>query len=171
MSTVVYFEVQSSDPEREARFYHSVFNWDIVRDGHAPFPYHRIMTDGLDGAIVGRPLPQPDAPSGTNAFTCSVRVDDFEATADLIVSLGGRVVLPKFAIAQLGWQGYFADPDHNIFGIFQEDTSAEVDENYSCLITNFSHHVSRFKAAHGSVETSQPETEELGELLSPQSGA
>jgi predicted enzyme related to lactoylglutathione lyase len=62
--------------------------------------------------------------SGTNAFTCSIEVADFDATAEKIAIAGGTVAMPKFAIPGLCWQGYFSDPDNNVFGIFQPDPGA-----------------------------------------------
>jgi hypothetical protein len=50
-------------------------------------------------------------------------VRDFDATAALI-SKGGRVALPKFAVASVCWRGYFIDADGNTFGIFQPDANA-----------------------------------------------
>ncbi|MDR1807815.1 MAG: VOC family protein [Propionibacteriaceae bacterium] len=141
MNTITYFEIQSSEPAREADFYQEVFGWDIQLDESAPFTYYRITTDGLAGAILGRPLDPPPATAGTNAFTCSIRVKNFDATARLILEHGGAVSLPKFAIAGLAWWGYFTDPDNNVFGIFEEDASARVREADAALISDFSKQV------------------------------
>jgi predicted enzyme related to lactoylglutathione lyase len=61
--------------------------------------------------------------SGTNAFTCSLEVEDCDKTADLILSNGGSVALPGFAVSGRCRQGYFLDPDQNVFGVFQADDS------------------------------------------------
>jgi predicted enzyme related to lactoylglutathione lyase len=137
MNTITYFEIQSSDLERAAHFYREIFNWEIARDETAPFPYYRITTDSLAGAISGRPAAQPPRHTGTNAFACSIRVADFDATAARILELGGAVALPKFAIAGLAWQGYFTDPDHNVFGIFEEDPTARLDDDDHALLNSY----------------------------------
>jgi predicted enzyme related to lactoylglutathione lyase len=62
---------------------------------------------------------------GTNAYTCSMQVSDFDATAQKIMDLGGMVAMEKFAVPGKCWQGYFLDLDHNVFGIFQVDESAK----------------------------------------------
>ena len=50
---------------------------------------------------------------------------DFDTTAQKILSLGGQVALPKFAVAGICWQGYFLDPEGNTFGLFQPDPEAK----------------------------------------------
>ncbi|MDR1512569.1 MAG: VOC family protein [Propionibacteriaceae bacterium] len=142
MNTITYFEIQSSDPEREAAFYHEIFGWEISSDDDTvSFPYYHVTTDGLAGGIVGRPLPSPPAPLGTNGFSCSVRVPDFDSTAARILELGGRVVLPKFAVEGIGWQGYFTDPDGNVFGVVQADESAVAGDEDRAIMADFSEHV------------------------------
>jgi predicted enzyme related to lactoylglutathione lyase len=123
MNTIVYFEIQSSCLEREVQFYKNVFGWKIEKDASMPISYYRIETDGIRGALLERPAPVVPM-SGTNAFTCSIEVENFDKTAGLILANGGIVALPKFAIPEKCWQGYFLDPDQNVFGIFQVDENA-----------------------------------------------
>ena len=125
MNTVVYFEIQSSCLEREVQFYTQVFGWKIEKDAAMPIEYYRIETNGIQGALLERPAPVVPM-SGTNAFTCSLEVENFDTTAAVILANGGTVALPKFAIPGKCWQGYFLDPDQNVFGIFQVDTNAGI---------------------------------------------
>ena len=67
----------------------------------------------------------PPSESGTNAFVCSVQVENFDHSHDLVIKNGGQVALPKFAIPGRCWQGYFIDPDNNTFGIFEPDENAK----------------------------------------------
>jgi len=123
MNNVVYFEIQSSAPEREATFYRTIFGWKITKDNSIPIQYYRIETDGIHGAILERPAAIVPM-SGTNAFTCSIQVASFDETAKKILANGGIVAVPKMAIPGRCWQGYFLDTDHNVFGIFQADENA-----------------------------------------------
>jgi predicted enzyme related to lactoylglutathione lyase len=125
MNSVVYFEIQSSCLEREVEFYKKVFGWNIENDSSMPLSYYRITTDGIAGALLERPAPVVPM-SGTNAFTCSIEVENFDTTSDTILSNGGIIALPKFAIPGTCWQGYFLDPDQNVFGIFQVDEHAAI---------------------------------------------
>ena len=125
MNSVVYFEIQSSCLERDVEFYKNVFGWKIEKDISMPISYYRIETDGIIGALLERPAPVVPM-SGTNAFTCSMEVENFDKTAETILSNGGIIALPKFAIPKKCWQGYFLDPDQNVFGIFQVDENAKI---------------------------------------------
>ena len=125
MNTIEYFEIQSSNPEREITFYGEIFDWKFIREEYVPIEYYRIETNGIRGGLLQRPAKTPEAEFGTNAFNCSVRVENFDQTAALILAKGGQVALPKFPISGRCWQGYFIDLDNNIFGIFEADENAK----------------------------------------------
>jgi len=124
MNTVGYFEIQSSDPERDTRFYADVFGWSFERDRNVPIEYYRISSAGINGAMLKRPAKIPGQEYGTNAFCCSMQVADFDKTAKEILGKGGTEAMPKFAIPGKCWQGYFLDPNNNVFGIFEVDEQA-----------------------------------------------
>ena len=125
MNTVGYFEIQSSDPGRDKQFYETVFNWKFTRQDFLPIEYYRIETNSISGGLLKRPAPVPPAESGTNAFVCSIQVEDFDLTEAAILKIGGQVALPKFAVPGRCWQGYFIDLDNNTFGIFEVDEQAK----------------------------------------------
>lgn len=125
MNTVSYFEIQSSDPGREAKFYAAVFGWKFTREESLPIEYYRIETNGIHGGLLKRPVKVPQMESGTNAYVNSVEVKSFDATAALILENGGTVAMPKFAVPGKCWQGYFLDADHNTFGVFEVDEQAK----------------------------------------------
>lgn len=125
MNTIGFFEIQSSDPARDIQFYKTVFGWKFTKEEFVPIEYYRIDTESIYGGLLKRPAALPLTGTGTNAFTCSMQVEDFDRTAEVILSSGGQVALPKFAIPGRCWQGYFLDPDNNTFGIFQVDSQAK----------------------------------------------
>ncbi|MDV6168700.1 VOC family protein [Flavobacterium sp. DG1-102-2] len=125
MNTIAYFEIQAYEPERAIAFYSSVFGWEFTQDKELPIEYYRIATTGMHGGLLKRPAPAPGTENGTNAYTCSIEVENFDDTADKIMAAGGEVALPKFAIHGKCWQGYFIDTDNNTFGIFQVDDTAD----------------------------------------------
>lgn len=124
MNTVAYFEIQAADPDSAIRFYREVFGWRFAKEEGLPVAYWRIETDGIRGGLLERPAKTPPPECGTNAFVCSVEVEDFEDAATRIEELGGQVALPEFAIPGVCWQGYFVDPEGNTFGLFQVDEAA-----------------------------------------------
>ncbi len=125
MNTIGYFEIQSSDPARDIKFYEMVFGWKFIKEEFVPIEYFRIETNGINGGLLKRPAKVPPTESGTNAFTCSVLVKSFDQTAKLILEHGGQIALAKFAIPGRCWQGYFVDLDNNTFGVFEVDADAK----------------------------------------------
>lgn len=125
MNAPSYFEIQSSEPSRERKFYENVFGWKFFREEQIPIEYYRIETNGINGGLLKRPVKIPPMEYGTNAFTNSMEVENFDKTAGLIMQNGGKIAMPKFAIPGKCWQGYFLDPDNNVFGIFQVDPNAQ----------------------------------------------
>ena len=111
--------------KRASAFYADIFGWKFTKTEGLPVEYWRIETDGPRGGLLKRPAGTPPSEYGTNAFVCSMEVEDFDRTAQKIVQRGGKVALPKFAVPGVCWQGYFVDTENNVFGIFQPDTEAK----------------------------------------------
>ncbi len=125
MNSIVYFEIQVKDPQKSARFYELVFGWKFIREESLPIEYYRIETSGMHGGLFQRPADIPPLNCGTNAFTCSVEVQNFDAMRTVILENGGQIAMPKFAVPGRCWQGYFLGIDHNVFGIFEADVQAK----------------------------------------------
>ena len=125
MNIIGYFEIQSTDPKREVRFYQAIFGWKFIKEDHAPIEYYRIETPGMNGGLLKRPAPIPKLGTGTNAYVCSIQVADFDETSQLVLQNGGQVALPKFAIPGRCYQGYFIDLDQNTFGLFEVNENAK----------------------------------------------
>ncbi|HVS79815.1 MAG TPA: VOC family protein [Candidatus Paceibacterota bacterium] len=126
MNNIAYFEIQASEPAKLAEFYKTAFGWEFKRDELVPIEYYRTQGgSGIFGAILKRPTETPAIGTGTNAYVCSVQVENFDETAKKILDQGGIVAMEKFAVPGRCWQGYFLDIDHNTFGIFQADENAK----------------------------------------------
>ena len=127
MNNLAYFEIQASEPMELVKFYKNVFGWEFIKEEHMPVEYYRLAdmkASGIIGAILKRPVKTPPLEYGTNAYVCSMNVEDFDKTAQLILENGGQVAMAKFAVPGRCWQGYFIDNDHNTFGMFQVDENA-----------------------------------------------
>ena len=120
-----YFEIQADDLQRAVNFYEEVFGWKFSRQEGLPVEYWRIETATSRGGMLKRPASTPPNQSGTNAYVCSMEVKDFDESAQKILSLGGIIALPKFAVPGVCWQGYFLDTEGNTFGLFQPDPNAK----------------------------------------------
>ncbi len=130
MNRVVHFEIQVENPERAMKFYSDIFGWKFQQ--WEKNPYWIIMTadkdskePGINGGLLPRPCKTPPKECGTNAFVCTIQVDDYDAYQKKILAAGGIVAMPKFAIPGMAWQGYFIDTEGNTFGLHQADSNAK----------------------------------------------
>lgn len=130
MSRVVHFEIQADDAERAMAFYAAALGWSFEDYGQfTGTPYWGVITGpddmpGINGGLLTRPVPTPGIGYGTNAYVCTVEVDDYDATERRILDAGGQVALPKMALTGMAWQGYYLDTEGNTFGIHQPDPEA-----------------------------------------------
>lgn len=124
MNSVQFFEIQANDPATAIAFYSGVFGWAFEKQNFAPIDYWQISSDGINGGLLGRSVPVPAGPAGTNAYVCSIEVADFDATWEKILSSGGREAMGKFPVPGKCWQGYFLDTEGNTVGLFQVDPAA-----------------------------------------------
>jgi predicted enzyme related to lactoylglutathione lyase len=123
---VVHFEIHADDVERAAKFYTSVFGWEIKKwEG---MEYWMVMTAPMDSkepGINGGMLPRNKdcaalVPNGAlNAFVATVQVEDIDATIIAIEQAGGKLAMPKFDIGGMALQAYYTDTEGNMFGIHQ----------------------------------------------------
>lgn len=130
MARVVHFEIQADDPQRAMAFYSASLGWAF--EDYSPatgVPYWGIVTGpteepGINGGLLPRPAPSPGIGHGTNAYVCTVQVDDYDAAHERILTAGGTVALPKMALTGMAWQGYYLDTEGNTFGVHQPDPEA-----------------------------------------------
>ncbi len=132
MNRVVHFEIQADNPERAAAFYTTIFSWTIQKWDSPVMEYWMIMTAekdskdaGINGGLLRRPSKTPMKECGSNAFVCTVQVDNYDEYTKKILAAGGSVAMPKFAIPGMAWQGYFLDTEGNTFGLHQADVNAK----------------------------------------------
>ncbi|NTW70982.1 MAG: VOC family protein [Eubacteriaceae bacterium] len=131
MGRVVHFEIHVNNMELAKKFYGEVFGWSFQDwSDFAGLSYWGAITGdekepGINGALIQRQSPPPEAGQGMNAFVCTMGVEDYDATEGKIISNGGKVAMPKAALTGMAWQGYYFDTEGNIFGIHQPDVNAK----------------------------------------------
>ncbi|WP_043931403.1 VOC family protein [Bacillus sp. EB01] len=131
MGRMVHFEIHVSDMERAMKFYGEVFGWSFQDwSEYAGMPYFGAVTGdknepGIDGALMKRHGAPPEPGQALNGFACTMGVADYDETEVKILENGGQVALPKYALPGMAWQGYYLDPEGNIFGIHQPDENAK----------------------------------------------
>jgi uncharacterized protein len=131
MGRLIHFEIHVDDMERAKKFYGDVFGWSFQDwSEYAGLPYFGAVTGsedelGINGALMQRQSAPPETTQGLNAFVCTMGVEDYDSTETKIMKNGGKVAMPKYALPEMAWQGYYFDTEGNIFGIHQPDVNAK----------------------------------------------
>lgn len=127
MARAVHFEIHASNPQALITFYSSLFGWTFNKwEGGDYWMIHTGPDEqpGINGGLMPRRGPLPESQAAVNAFVITVDVDDIDGAVDRGKAAGASMALPKMPVPGIGWLAYLKDPDGNIFGMMQADTSA-----------------------------------------------
>jgi len=127
MARAVHFEIHASNPQALIKFYSSLFGWTFNKwEGGDYWMIHTGPDEqpGINGGLMPRRGPLPESQAAINAFVITVDVDDIDGSVERGKAAGGSIALPKLPVPGIGWLAYLKDPDGNIFGMMQADTSA-----------------------------------------------
>jgi predicted enzyme related to lactoylglutathione lyase len=124
---VVHFEIPVDDVERAQRFYHEAFGW--VMNSMPQMQYTLVSTTETDdtgrpvtpGAINGGMLARQDA---ITSPIVTIEVDNMDEALTLLDKLGGKTVIGKQAVGDMGFSAYFTDPEGNLLGLWQSAARA-----------------------------------------------
>jgi predicted enzyme related to lactoylglutathione lyase len=132
-ASIVHFEIHASNVERAINFYTKVFDWRVKQWGDLQYwavftgrsQYQQDGTPvGMDGGLLPRRGNSPADGAAVNGFVCTIETLNIDATSQAVIDNGGQVVVPKNAIAGIGWQAFCKDTEDNIFGLIQNDQNA-----------------------------------------------
>jgi len=120
-NSLTHFEIYGARPAELADFYRSVFGWQVEQ--MPAVDYWRIQTGtaevkGLHGGLTYRAIPR------LNGWMLFVNVAALDQTVALVQRLGGSIVRPKTAVPKTAWVTIVADPQGNIFGVWEADATA-----------------------------------------------
>ncbi|MFH1255316.1 MAG: VOC family protein [bacterium] len=123
MSTIVHFEIPTDDIERARKFYVGLFNWKIEKYP-GQMEYWMITTTNekgekaIDGGIMKRQNPQ-------QPITAYIDVTSIDEYAVKVEELGGKVIVSKTAIPDVGYFAVCLDTENNSFAIWENDKNAK----------------------------------------------
>lgn len=118
---ITHFEVYGGDPAKLAEFYRAVLGWWIEKAPGVDYwriPVGQANSEGLSGGITYRPEKGPDG------WLCYVRVPSVDAAIEEACRLGGALVRAKTAVPKAAWHAMLADPEGNVFSVWQPDPAA-----------------------------------------------
>ena len=119
---VVHFEIPADDVERASNFYRETFGWQVASMpdmdytilGTTPTDDTGMPTElgGINGGMSDRSGP-------IRNVVITIEVDDIDTALERVEHFGGTTVAGRQAIAAIGFTGYFADPEGNVIGLWQ----------------------------------------------------
>ncbi len=121
---LTHFAINTDDVGRTQTFYGSVFGWEFQEYG--PPGFVQIMDETGQtpmGAIQERRQLLDDEP--TRGFECTFGVDDVDVARERIVAAGGKILMEKFTISNVGHLIAFQDPGGNPALAMEYDSAAE----------------------------------------------
>lgn len=120
MDSVVHFEIPADDVERAKKFYRQIFGWEIT--SVPEMNYNIVNTTPTEnnmpkspGAINGGLMKR----QGENAPVIVINVSSVDDYLKKIESVGGKVVLPKMQVGDMGLYARVMDTEGNVIGIWQ----------------------------------------------------
>ena len=120
---LTHFAINTDDVEGTQAFHGSVFGWEFQDYGQPGFSQILDETTGAPmGAIQQRRQLIEDEP--TRGFECTFGIDDVDVTRERIVAAGGKILMDKSTIPNVGHLIAFQDPGGNPALAMQYDASA-----------------------------------------------
>ena len=125
--TIVHFEIPANNPEKLSEFYKNLFGWKVekmsmgemgdyytfeTRAGTAQNFEKAQSTAGANGGMMKKMNPN-QCPVN---YVMVESVDDFSKK---IQNLGGKIIIPKTPIPNMGAFAVGSDPEGNPVGIFE----------------------------------------------------
>lgn len=123
MSTIVHFEIPADDLERAKKFYAELFGWKIEKYP-GPMEYWMITTTNEKGekAIDGGMMKRQNQQQPITNYIDVLSIDEYAVKVE---KLGGKVVVPKYAIPGVGYFAVCLDTENNSFAIWENDKNAK----------------------------------------------
>ena len=115
---IVHIEIPADDPQAAGKFYADLFGWKLDLD--QAFNYLQFEAEGGPGGAF---VKAGDATEGHPGYQVGkplvyIGDDDIDATLAKVESLGGRVLVAKTEIPNIGWFGIFTDPVGNQLALY-----------------------------------------------------
>jgi len=124
MPTIVHFEIPTDNTERAKKFYGELFGWKFEKMG-GPIEYEMITTtNGKGEKAVGGGIMKRQNP-GQQGITNYIDVPSIDQYVSKIQKLGGKVIMPKSPVPEMGYFAVCLDTENNTFAIWEVNTKAK----------------------------------------------
>jgi len=126
MDKVVHFEIPFDNQDRAKKFYSSIFGWELQDWQFAGgLTYTGVRTVPVDektymptepGAINGGMMKRSKEVS---APIITIHVGSIDEYIKKIEAAGGKAVMPKQEVPDMGFYSYFIDSEGNVIGLWE----------------------------------------------------
>lgn len=125
MPNIAYFEIPADNVDRAKRFYHSLLGWKI-EPTKTPMDAAMVVSMQYQDVITGETKEgtlnmggmykrqMPDTP-----IINYVMVDDIDKVIAKVEKLGGKIVMPKMEIKNVGLTVIIQDTEGNVIGLWK----------------------------------------------------
>jgi hypothetical protein len=114
-NTFCHVELSTDDPAKAKAFYGKLFSW-TFEDLPMPEGTYTMLKTGEDpgGGLMKKPNPKMPT-----AWLAYVMVDSVEETVSKARKLGGKIMMDKTPIPEMGAFAVLADPTGGVIGVFE----------------------------------------------------
>jgi uncharacterized protein len=124
MPRPIHFDLTVDNPERAMKFYKDIFGWKF-ENWNGPMEYWMVTTGvekkepGINGGLSKR------GGESTMPNMNTIGVSSVDKFSKMVQDEGGKVLMPKSPIPEIGWFATCQDTEGNTFGIIEEDRTAK----------------------------------------------
>ena len=117
---VSHIAIHVDDMSRAREFYRSLFHWQFREYG--PPDFLQVSTSSKDGdELIGALQSRHYSPLNEDirGMECTIRVPDIDVVLQRIPNLGGKILMPKTLIPQVGWIAKCLDTEGNLICVME----------------------------------------------------
>ena len=125
MFKVQHFDMPADDEERASHFYSHIFGWNVKAFPVGDQTYHMLQTGEVDengrgneANVIGGGIYKRSGPD--DGLTIWANVEDIDKVVDMAEGHGGKLVMPKMEMGDMGWGAKIKDTEGNVVGIWQD---------------------------------------------------
>jgi predicted enzyme related to lactoylglutathione lyase len=121
-NTIIHFEIPATDIPKLKQFYAGLFNWKIEKYP-GPMEYWMMQTvptddkgmllrPGVNGGMTKKEHPDQKPVN-------YISVESIDESIEKVKKLGGKIVMPKQQVPNVGWIATATDPEGNYIALLQ----------------------------------------------------
>ena len=122
MNNITHFELPADDIQRAKDFYAKLFNWEFTYMEEMEYMMFQMKNTKDENSGTGGILKRQNE---MHTVTNYVNVSNIDEMASKIEEAGGKIIVPKQAVPNMGWFLHFMDTENNIMAVWQMDESAK----------------------------------------------